>query len=343
MSLNSFWSLTLRFQFYIDLEKNYIKTYILVMLRDYFQLHFIVLLWGFTAILGRLIEVPSTELVFYRTFVASAGLYLFLKVRKENIMIDWRGIRQIMFTGVLIAVHWVLFFESARISNVSVCLAGMATSSLWTSVLEPISLGKRIKGYEVVLGIVVILGLYIIFHFEFKYIGGLVMSIFSALLGSIFSVTNAKFTQKYNHFTITFYEMVGAFFATAILIPIYNYQISNHFGFINLPNASDWFYISILALVCTVYAYSIAVELMKRISVFAINLTVNLEPVYGFVLAALFFNEHESMTSGFYIGTLVILLAVLAYPAIRKWDERRKQTTLPTQVKQYEKEYENNL
>lgn len=312
------------------------------MLRDYIQLHFIVLLWGFTAILGRWIEVPSTELVFYRTLVAALGLYAFLKFKKENILIDWRGVRQIMFTGVLISLHWILFFESARISNVSVCLAGMATSSLWTSILEPISLGKKTKWYEVFLGLVVILGLYVVFHFEFKYVTGLVMAILSALLASIFSITNSKFAHKYNHFTITFYEMLGAFFATAILIPLYNYEVANDFGFKVLPNAYDWLYITILALVCTVYAYSIAVELMKRISAFSINLTVNLEPVYGIVLAAIFFNEHDTMTKGFYLGTLIILLAVLIYPAIKKWDERRLENANQAKferekVKEFEK------
>jgi drug/metabolite transporter (DMT)-like permease len=162
------------------------------------------------------------------------------------------------------------------------------------------------------------------------------MAIFSALLASIFSITNAKFSQKYNHFTITFYEMIGAFFATAILIPIYNYDVEKDFGFHALPSFHDWIYIAILALVCTVYAYSIAVELMKRISAFAINLTVNLEPVYGILLAVLFFDEHNTMTNGFYLGTLIILLAVLIYPTLKKWDEKRirlktaKQQSLET-------------
>jgi drug/metabolite transporter (DMT)-like permease len=304
------------------------------MLRDYAQLHFIVLLWGFTAILGRLVEVPSTELVFYRTLVASLGLFVLLKFKKENIFINNKGIAQILFTGVLIALHWILFFESARVSNVSVCLAGMATSSLWTSILEPIALGKKTKWYEVVLGVVVILGLYVVFHFEFQYVEGLIMAILSALLASIFSITNSKFSQKYNHFTITFYEMIGAFLATVILIPGYNYYVSiaqnqpANFGFHSAPSMSDWFYIAILALVCTVYAYSIAVELMKRISAFAINLTVNLEPVYGILLAVVFFDEHNTMTKGFYFGTLIILFAVLIYPALKKWDAKREKQTL---------------
>lgn len=293
------------------------------MLRDYIQLHFIVLLWGFTAILGKLIEIPSTELVFYRTLVAALGLFAFLKFKKENFLIDSNGMWQIMFTGVLISFHWILFFESTRVSNVSVCLAGMATSSLWTSILEPMASGKKTKWYEVVLGLVVILGLYVVFHFEFKYLTGLLMAVFSAMLASIFSITNTKFVKKYNHFTITFYEMVGAFFATAILIPIYNYRVTEDFGFHLFPTTHDWVYIAILALVCTVYAYSIAVELMKRISAFAINLTVNLEPVYGILLAVVFFDEHNTMTNGFYFGTLIILLAVLVYPALKKWDERR--------------------
>ncbi len=294
------------------------------MFRDYLQLHFLVLLWGFTAILGRLIHVPSTELVLYRTLLASLGLLFLLHIRKQKIRIDKAGTIKIILTGGLISVHWILFFEAARVANVSVCLAGMATSSLWTSIIEPLSAKKNIKWYEVVLGLVVILGLYIVFHFEFHYINGLLMAVASALLASIFSIINAKFTFKYNHFTITFYEMVGAFLLTAILIPIYHYIIYQNVGFQSLPNGMDWLYLLILALVCTVYAYSVAVELMKRISAFAVNLTVNLEPVYGILLAVLFFNEHQVMSKEFYVGTLIILVAVLIYPSIKKWDDKKK-------------------
>jgi drug/metabolite transporter (DMT)-like permease len=294
------------------------------MFRDYLQLHFIVLLWGFTAILGRLIHVPSSELVLYRTLLACLGLFALLLLRKETMLISKNAIIKIMFTGALISLHWILFFEAARVANVSVCLAGMATSSLWTAILEPFITKRPIKWYEVILGLIVILGLYIVFHFEFQYVEGLVMAIFSALLASIFSITNSKFALRYNHFTITFYEMIGAFLATVVMIPTYNILVNGNIGFQLLPNFKDWLYIGTLAIVCTVYAYSVAVELMKRISAFAINLTVNLEPVYGILLAVLFFDEHNSMTKEFYFGTLIILLAVLIYPSIKKWDEKRK-------------------
>jgi drug/metabolite transporter (DMT)-like permease len=290
------------------------------MLRDYLQLHFIVLLWGFTAILGLLISIPSVELVFYRTLLAALGLFVLLSFKKESIRLDARVVLKLVLCGQVVGWHWILFFLSARVSNASVCLAGMATCALWTSLLEPLVNRKGIKWYEVMLGLIIIAGLYIIFHFEFNHFSGLMLAIASAFLASVFTVINGRFTQKYNHYTITFYEMIGACLCTIIFMPFYQYFFAE--GALQLlPSVPDWLYIGILAIVCTVYAYSIAVELMKRLTPFAINLTVNLEPVYGIVLAALFFNEHEKMTRGFYWGTLVILLAVLSYPALKRFDQ----------------------
>lgn len=285
--------------------------------RDYIQLHFIVFLWGFTAILGLLISIPSVELVFWRTLLAAIGLGLLLLFRKRNFRLGSKEIVKIIATGILISSHWILFFASARVSTASVCLAGMATCSLWTSFLEPIMNNRKIKLFEVGLGLLVIIGLYVIFRFEFDYALGLLMALASAFLAALFTVINGQFIRRHNPYMITFYEMIGACLGTVVFFPVYMQWFTN--GELELiPVGLDWLYVLILAWVCTVYAYSISVELMKRISAFAINLAVNLEPVYGIILALIVFGDKEQMQPGFYLGTGMILLSVLSYPVLSR-------------------------
>jgi drug/metabolite transporter (DMT)-like permease len=295
--------------------------------KDYLLLHFIVLIWGFTAILGLFISIPAVEIVFFRTLLAFLALGVLLYFRKRNFRIGLAEIIKITATGILIAAHWILFFASARVSTASVCLAGMATCALWTSLLEPLMTGRKIKIFEVVLGFSVIIGLYVIFHFEFNHALGLFMAVASALLSSIFTIINGKFSVKHNPYMITFYEMIGACLGTVAFFPIYKFYFAEEGLQLN-PTAIDWFYLLVLAVICTVYAYSISVELMKRMSAFTINLTVNLEPVYGIVLAFMFFGENEKMTPGFYMGTLIILLSVLSYPVINRLMIRRKKLAI---------------
>jgi drug/metabolite transporter (DMT)-like permease len=285
-------------------------------LKDYLHLHFIVLIWGFTAILGLLISVSSLPLVMYRTLLATLGLGLLLLVQKKSFGVPTADLFKLLGTGVIIAVHWVAFFGAARIANASVCLAGMATCSLWTSLLEPLVIRRRIQALEVGLGLVIIAGLYMIFRFEFDKALGLSVAIFSAMLAAVFSIINSQFTHRYPAQIITFYEMGGAFLGSLLGLGLY-LGLSNE-PMAVMPVPSDWVWIVILALVCTVYAYAASVKLMRKFTAFAINLTVNLEPVYGILLAYLVFGESERMTTGFYAGTLVILLAVLAYPVLSR-------------------------
>jgi drug/metabolite transporter (DMT)-like permease len=295
-------------------------------LRDYLQLHFIVLIWGFTAILGLLISVSSLGLVFYRTWIASVLLASLIYFRGRSFKIPRTEFLKIIGTGFLIGFHWILFFGSAKVSNASVCLAGMTTATLWTSVLEPITHRRSPKPFEIILGLIIIGGLYIIFRFEFDHIAGLLMAVGSAFLAALFSVINSKLVQRHDHWLITFYEMVGACLITALILPFYQfYWIEPSANLI--PTTLDWFYLFILGGICTVYAYSIGVKLMKKFTPFAINLTVNLEPVYGIILAFLIFKEKEKMTPGFYIGTTIILIAVLSYPSLKKYftDLKRKR------------------
>ncbi len=285
--------------------------------RHHLKLHGVIFLWGFTAILGVLIAVSSPVIVFYRTLLAALGLGILLFARGRTFNIGTPNIIKMMATGGIMAAHWILFFGSAKISTASVCLAGMATTSLWTSFIEPLLYKRKVWLFEVLLGIVALAGLYVIFRFEFDHALGLVMALGSALLAALFTVINSQFTKKHNAYTIMFYEMCGAWLGAAIFLPLFALFWAGDALQIT-PSASDWVYLLVLALVCTVYAYSASVELMQKISAFALNLTNNLEPVYGIILAVLIFGEKEKMTTGFYGGTCIILLAVLAYPLMRR-------------------------
>lgn len=298
---------------------------------DYFMLHFIVLIWGVTAILGKLITIPAVEVVFYRTLIAAVGLCILLIIRKRSFNIGRKNMLQMLGTGFLISAHWILFFAAARVSTVSVCLAGIATCSLWTSVLEPMVTRKKIKAYEVILSLLAIAGILIIFRVEFTYKLGLMMAVVSAFLAAIFTIINARFAKIYNPYMVTFYEMVGAFLGTVLFFPFYSAYIVNE-PLQLVPESMDWLYIFLLALLCTVYAYSVSVQLMKRLSAFVINLTVNLEPVYGIILALMIFGEEEKMSEGFYLGGVLILISVLLYPLIRKFQKRKRLQSTSNQV-----------
>jgi drug/metabolite transporter (DMT)-like permease len=285
---------------------------------DYFQLHFIVLIWGFTAILGNLLQpLDASAVVLFRTGLATIGLLAVLRFRKQSLAISPTDRWKLLATGGVIALHWVLFFLAARLANVSVCLAGMATSSLWASVLEPIVLRRRVRLIEVILGGVVMSGLYLIFRFEFDKVVGLAVAVFSAMLSSLFTIINSRFAQRYESLVISAYEMAGAtvgalglWLTVRYVLPTDTTQVTQF-----VPETADqWLWLGILSMVCTVYAYSVGVSLLRKFSPYMAILTVNLEPVYGILLAVLVFGDTERMTAGFYLGTLVILLAVLSYP-----------------------------
>ncbi|QJX47487.1 DMT family transporter [Hymenobacter taeanensis] len=302
------------------------------MLKDYLRLHFIVLLWGFTAILGKLISVPPVELVFWRTLLASVGLAVLLLARKQPWQIPAGEAVRLLGVGVLVAAHWITFFLAARLSSVSVCLAGMATLALWTSFLEPLLLWRRIRLYEVGLGLLTMVGLYLVSQAEFDQMAGLLVAILSAGLSALFSVLNVKLVKRHAPLRLTFYEMSGACLSIALFFPVYGRYFTNGTGLQLALHGFDWLWLLVLAGGCTVYAFSTSVELMRRLSAFVINLTINLEPVYGILLAVLIFGSQEKMSIGFYMGTLVILFSVLIHPVIERWNKPRQRQPEPVEA-----------
>jgi drug/metabolite transporter (DMT)-like permease len=284
---------------------------------DYLKLHFIVFLWGFSAILGKLVSIHTLEMIFYRGVLAAAGMAIVIYFTKGSFVVTRVQLIRMLLVGALVALHWLTFFGSARISNVSVSLVGFATNSLWAALLEPWFNRKRIKKFELLLGLVVIAGLYIIFSFDFHYAGGLLVGIAAGFTSALFSVFNSRLVQRVPSFTITFYEMIGivitlglTMLVLPVIYPAYELQL--------IPTWQDWIYIALLAGVCSIYAYSVAIELMKKVSVFMIQLTLNLEPLYGIVMAVIIFKQQENMNLNFYIGTAVILSAVACYPYLKR-------------------------
>lgn len=288
--------------------------------RDFIELHFIVFIWGFTAILGVLISTSPLVLVFWRTFFTALTLAVLLWYTRIPLALPLSDVMKLSFTGLIIALHWTTFFYSARISNVSVCLAGLSTVSLWTSFIDPAINKTRIKPFEVILGGIVILGIYSIYFFQGNYWMGLLVGIVSAFLSALFSVFNARLVKRLHAYTITFYEMASA--CACMLLGLFIMYASGNMSWESMfPSNKDTGWILVLALLCTVYPFSASVELMKRLSAYAVNLTVNLEPVYGIVLAIVLLGENKVLNTGFYLGTGLILSSVLLYP----WLNRRYQ------------------
>lgn len=296
------------------------------MLRHYLKLHFIVFIWGFTGILGALISIPSDSLVWYRMLIATAGIAAFLKWKTTSFHTPRSELVKYLFTGLLVAIHWIFFFEAIKISTVSVALVCFASTSLFAAFLEPFFFRRKIIGYEIFFGLIAVIGLYMIFEFETKYKMGILFSLFSAFIGALFTVFNGKFiagngaAPATGAGVITLYEMIGGFAG----LSIYLLMTDPYFLKTDVPTLPDWFYLLLLSLVCTAYAFVESVELLKYISPYTMTISVNLEPVYAIILALIIFGEKEKMTYGFYAGAAVVLITVLGNGLMK----RRSKTVL---------------
>lgn len=290
-----------------------------LMLRNHLKLHFIVFIWGFTGVLGALITMTSESLVWYRMLIATAGIAAYLWWRRTSFSIPWPDMKNFLLTGLLVAVHWIFFFEAIKVSTVSVALVCFASTSLFAALLEPFFFKRRIIGYEILFGMVAVVGLYLIFEFETKYKMGILFSLFSAFIGALFTVFNGKFMAKNEKSAlsgagiITLFEMAGGF----IGLSVYMLATKPEFLFTDIPSLSDWIYLLLLGLVCTAYAFVASVDLLKHISPYTMSISVNLEPVYAIILALIIFGEKEKMTPGFYGGAVVVLITVLGNAIVK--------------------------
>ena len=276
-------------------------------LKNYLLLHLIVFIWGFTAILGALITIDAIPLVFFRLILAVAFIAIYFVIKKKSFKVDKKGLTKFLITGIIIALHWIFFFKAIKVSNVSVALVCMSTAAFFTSLIEPIFFKRKVKTIEILLGLLVILGLYVIFNFENTYKLGIIYALISSFLGSLFSVLNGLFIKTYDANRISFYQlMFGAIFVTLYLLINQQFSLS----FFNLQQ-SDWIYLFILSSVCTAYAFIISVKVMKHLSPYTVIITNNLEPIYAIVLALIIFGDKEKMNLEFYFGASLVLGVVL--------------------------------
>ncbi len=287
-------------------------------------LHVTVLIWGFTGILGVLINTTALHLVWYRVLIAALSLLAFLLIKKRPIRVTKKQLIQYTLTGGAVGLHWVLFFGSIKVSTVSVTLVCLSSVTLFTAFLEPIIKRRKIATIDIITGFIIIFGIYLIFAFETKYLLGIILGILAAFIASIFSIINSNLVSKGSATLIGFYEMLGAFFWISLFM-----LITNRFDRGLILHQSDLLYLIILGTICTATAYVLAIVIMKELSAFTVALATNLEPIYGIILALIFFGSEEKMSIGFYVGASIVLGTVLLYPYFKKAYEKRKFKSLP--------------
>ncbi len=253
-------------------------------------------------------------MVWYRMFIAFLSIGMYISIRGIPVACPPKIIFKLMGIGVIVAFHWITFFHAIKISNVSVTLGCLASTTLFTSILEPLILRRRVIWLEVVIGVFIIAGLYLIFQFEFRYKMGIITALVSAFLAGLFTVLNKSFIDKYHPVSISFYEMVSGF----ISITFFLFLTGAFDTGLPVPTLADSLWLLILGVVCTAYAYVMAIKVMKVLSAFTVVLSINLEPVYGIIMACLIFKDSEFMSGGFYAGTIIILAAVFLYPIISR-------------------------
>ncbi len=281
-------------------------------------LHLVVLILGFTAILGKLITLPAYELVWYRMMIAVLALLIIIGFRKQSLRLPWRDILKLSGIGFIIAVHWLCFFHAIKVSNVSVTLGCLSVTTLFTSLLEPLIERRRISILEVVIGIIIIFGIYIIFQFETEYLWGIIFTLIAAFLASLFSVLNKQIALKYKPDVTSFYEMLSGFICLTVFL-----FLAKDYSDIKLNlTTSDLICLLLLGVVCTAFAFSTTVKIMQKLSAYQVVLAINLEPIYGILTAYFIFGESEHMSPGFYTGASIILVSVLVYTYLKSRNRR---------------------
>ncbi|MCW1915168.1 DMT family transporter [Luteolibacter sp. GHJ8] len=284
-------------------------------MRHYVQLHLLVLLIATTAILGKLITLPAAGLVMWRTALAAIGAALWVAlIRRKSVWPGKRMAATLVGIGLIVGVHWVSFFAAIKLANISICLAGLATVSLFTAFTEPLIEKRRVRPFEVLLGLLVLVGIALVAGFERGRLLGLAVAMLSALLAAIFPVLNRKLVMTGGDpLTMVAWEMVGACTAALALLPLFSDDQP-----ILAWQGLDWLWILLLAWVCTVFAHAFHIHLLRHISAYTMNLALNFEPVYGILAAALLFHEHKQVTPFFYLGMGTILVANLAHVLVMR-------------------------
>lgn len=272
------------------------------------RLHLAVFLWGFTGVLGRLISLNEGWLVWWRLLITVVSLWLFFWWRGEVKKVDARGFFKIGAIGTILALHWLFFYGSIKYSNVSIALTCLATSGLLSAVIEPLFFRKRINPAELVLGLFALAGITIIYFSNLSFSAGIYIGVIAAVLSVTVSVLNKKVVAGYELGVITLYQLTGGFLGLTLLMPLYHWLFPTD---MITPVRWDWLWLLVLSWICTIFTFFLYIAALKKVSAFTMNLTLTLEPVYGVLLAFAIFHENKSLSVNFYIGFLLILMAVI--------------------------------
>lgn len=278
-------------------------------------LHFIVFIWGWSPILGKLISVQAFQLVWFRILITIITVSIYLIFTKQNLKVSRKDFLKLIGIGAIIAFHWFCFYNAIKISNVSVTLVAFATGTLFTSIIEPIFFKRKLIRYELIFGMVIIGAIAMIFKVETRYTWGIIFGMMAALTSSFFTVMNGLFVRRIPSPVITIYELSGGFFALTIYL-----LLAGKFdhAFFEISN-TDWAWLSLFSIVGTAFPFIASVNLMKKISPYTITLTVNLETIYGIIFAYFIWQKEESMTPGFYLGTLIILATIFGNSLFKRY------------------------
>ena len=269
--------------------------------------HFIVFIFGFTAILGSLISVNSYQIVWFRVLIAALTIIVVIKILKKSIQISLSQLLMLVFCGFLISLHWVFFFKAIKVSNVSVTLSILSLGAFITSFLEPFFYKKKIVKYEVIFGIIVAVGTIIVFKTQLHYLEGIIYALIAVLFSVFFTLINGKIINYLPSITISFYELSSGFFIISFILLLRGDFSSE---LIKITQ-DDLLWLLILGTICTAYAFVISVDVMKHLSPYTIMISINMEPIYGMLLAYLLLGDNEKMSSLFYIGFFLIFFSVL--------------------------------
>jgi len=291
------------------------------MKKAFIQLHIAVFLAGFTGILGRLIDLNEGLLVWYRLFIASVTMWILFFLTKKLQRISLKDILKLAGIGFLAALHWVTFYGSIKYANVSVALVCFSSVGFFTALIEPLLFQTRIKWGEVLLGLMVIAGIYIIFNFDPQYKTGIILGVASAVLIAIVIILLKRFVHRINPETLLTYQLSGGLVALSAFMPFYMQQFPTSYIF---PSLDDWMWLLVLGWLCSVIAFQFSMHSLKKLSAFTVNLTFNLEPVYGIILAFIVYKENQLLSQWFFIGFAIIALSLVIHVLIL-WKEERKR------------------
>ena len=287
------------------------------------RLHIAVFLWGFTGVLGQAITLHSTMLVWWRLLITTVSLWLLYALRGRIPRLPARAILRIAGIGTVLALHWVCFYASIKLANVTIALTCLSTAALFSSVVEPLLLRRKFDLVEILLGLFAIAGIFIIYRTNLEYSAGIAVGLLASFFTVLVSVLNKKIVDDYEGEQLAFYQLIGGFVGLTLLLPLFNYFFGEAW---HSPTPWDWLWLLLLSWVCTILTYFLYIRALKKVSAFTLNLTLTLEPVYGILLAFVIYHENKELSRWFYLGFGLIAMAVVFHMArlVRTSRENRR-------------------